>query len=260
MSEKLCLQWNDFKENITASFGNLRHDDDFTDVTLACEDGKQVDAHKVILATSSPVFKNILKRNKHAHPLLYMRGMKSEDLLAILDFLYCGKTNVYQEDLDSFLVIAEELELKGLMEKTNQEEQEIPTKPAEFPFATNTAINDETRMIKSTPMSSPQEASREYLARTVAIANGHSGYMQKLDEQINSLMTKSSRKNKHGRSIYVCNVCGKEEKDSHMKNHIEAKHLEGISIPCNFCEKMFRTRNSKAIHVSTYHKGQQELV
>merc|ERR1712004_195334 len=122
------------------------------------------------------------------------------------------------------------------MGNTNQEEQEIPTKPAQFPFATNTAFKDETSMIKSTPMPSPREASRESLAQTVAIANGHSGYMQKLDEQINSLMTKSSRKNVHGRSIYVCNVCGKEEKDSHMKKHIEAKHLEGISIPCNFCE------------------------
>ena len=56
MSEKLCLQWNDFKDNITASFGTLRRDEDFADVTLACEDGKQVEAHKVILATSSPVF------------------------------------------------------------------------------------------------------------------------------------------------------------------------------------------------------------
>ena len=97
MAEKLCLQWNDFKETITASFGSLREDEDFADVTLACEDGKQMEAHKVILASSSPVFENILKRNKHVHPLLYMRGMKSKDLLAILDFLYCGKTNVYQD-------------------------------------------------------------------------------------------------------------------------------------------------------------------
>ena len=65
MSEKLCLQWNDFKENITALFGNLRHDEDFVDVTLVCEDGKQVEAHKVILASSSPVFQRILKINKH---------------------------------------------------------------------------------------------------------------------------------------------------------------------------------------------------
>ena len=50
MSEKLCLQWNDFQDNIKSAFGNLREDNDFTDVTLACEDGQQVEAHKVILA------------------------------------------------------------------------------------------------------------------------------------------------------------------------------------------------------------------
>ena len=47
-TEKLCLQWNDFKENIASSFGELREDRDLTDVTLVCEDGKQVEAHKVI--------------------------------------------------------------------------------------------------------------------------------------------------------------------------------------------------------------------
>ena len=61
-SDKLCLQWNDFKENISASFGDLRTDRDLTDVTLACEDGKQVEAHKVILAASSPFFMNLQKR------------------------------------------------------------------------------------------------------------------------------------------------------------------------------------------------------
>merc|ERR1712129_117587 len=44
-----------------------------------------------------------------------MRGMKSENLLAIVDFLYFGETNVYQNNLDSFLAVAEELQLKGLM-------------------------------------------------------------------------------------------------------------------------------------------------
>ena len=122
MSEKLCLQWNDFKENATSAFGTLREDNDFADVTLACEDGKQFEAHKVILATSSPFFQNILRRNKHTHPLIYMRGLKSEDLAAIIDFLYCGEANVYQENLDSFLAIAEELQLKGLTGKTNDNE------------------------------------------------------------------------------------------------------------------------------------------
>ena len=70
MSEKLCLQWNDFKENVNTAFGSLRDDKDFSDVTLACEDGQQVEAHKVILAASSPFFQNLLKRNKHSHPLI----------------------------------------------------------------------------------------------------------------------------------------------------------------------------------------------
>ena len=50
MSEKLCLQWNDFKENTNSAFGRLKDDKVFVDVTLACEDGQQIKAHKVILA------------------------------------------------------------------------------------------------------------------------------------------------------------------------------------------------------------------
>ena len=58
--EKLCLQWNDFRANVHYAFKNLRHDKEFTDVTLACEDGQQMEAHKVILAASSPFFEKIL--------------------------------------------------------------------------------------------------------------------------------------------------------------------------------------------------------
>ena len=114
MSEKLCLQWNDFQENLRSAFGSLKEDKDFTDVTLACEDGQQVEAHKVILAASSPFFQKLLVRNNHPKPLIYMRGVKSEDLLATMDFLYQGEANVLQENLDSFLAFAEELQLKGL--------------------------------------------------------------------------------------------------------------------------------------------------
>ena len=43
----------DFEDN---AFGELREGKDFTDVTLACEDGQQVEAHKVVLTSSSPFF------------------------------------------------------------------------------------------------------------------------------------------------------------------------------------------------------------
>ena len=115
MAEMVCFKWDDFDENVKSSFGSLREDNDFTDVTLACEDGQQFEAHKVILASSSPFFQNILKGIEHTHPFLYLSGMKGDELSAILDFLYCGEANVDQKNLESFLAIAEHLQLNGLM-------------------------------------------------------------------------------------------------------------------------------------------------
>ena len=133
MVEKLCLQWNDFQDNVKTAFGNLRDTSDFVDVTLACEDGRQIEAHNVILASLSPFFQRVLKRNKHSHPLIYMKGMKSDDLTAIVDFLYFGEANVYQEGLGSFLAIAEELQLKGLDGSKGQQESKeaVQLKPNE---------------------------------------------------------------------------------------------------------------------------------
>ena len=118
MSEKLFLQWNYFKENVNSAFGKLRGDKEFTDVTLVCEDGQQMEAHKFILASSSPFFEKILQRNKHPNPLIYLKGFQSKVLTSVLDFLYFGEANVNQEDLDSFLAVAEEIKLKGLTGQT----------------------------------------------------------------------------------------------------------------------------------------------
>ena len=117
-SEKLCLKWNDFQENLNSAFVVLRNDQDLADVTLVCEYGTQIETHKVILASSSPFFMEVLKKNKNPHPLIYMRGLKTEALVAMIDFLYYGEANVNQENLDAFLGLAEELKLKGLTGST----------------------------------------------------------------------------------------------------------------------------------------------
>ena len=83
-SEKLCLKWNEFQENLNSSFGGFRNDQDFADVTLVCEDGAQIETHKVVLASSSPFFMEMLKKRKHPHPMIYMKGVKGEYLLAML--------------------------------------------------------------------------------------------------------------------------------------------------------------------------------
>ena len=112
-SEQLCLRWNDFEANISSAFKDLRDDKDFFDVTLAC-DNEQIMAHKVILSACRPFFRTILRRNIHQHPLLYLKGVRYLDLQSVLDFMYHGEVSVAQDDLNSFLAVAEELRVKGL--------------------------------------------------------------------------------------------------------------------------------------------------
>ena len=90
-SENCCLKWFDFQKNIAASFSEFKDDPDFSDVTLVCEDNQQINAHRVILSASSAFFNSILKKNKQANTLIYMRGVWYQDLTAIVDFIYLGK-------------------------------------------------------------------------------------------------------------------------------------------------------------------------
>ena len=64
---------------------------DFADVTLVCEEDTHIEAHKILLSACSPFFRTVLKKNKHAHPMIYMRGVKTKDLSAIVDFIYLGE-------------------------------------------------------------------------------------------------------------------------------------------------------------------------
>jgi len=112
-SDKFCLRWNDFESNISSAFKELRDDKDFFDVTLACGD-EEIRAHKVILSACSTFFRNVLRRNPHHHPFMYLKGVRFVDLQAVLNFMYHGEVNVAQEELNSFLAVAEDLRVKGL--------------------------------------------------------------------------------------------------------------------------------------------------
>ena len=266
MPEKLCLQWNDFKENINSAFGRLREDKEFTDVTLACEDGQKLGAHKVILAASSPFFEKILQISKHPHPLIYLRGFQSKDLVAILDFLYFGEATVYQEDLDRFLAISEELKLKGLTVQTSTDVAGEPSGEEG-----NTVILELVQTSKEEFPSEPTLADRgpdgngkDFFPGKMAIHNEFSAVdLQALDEKVKSLMEKGTNMIPDGKQANgkpkqqkasICKICGKEGLANHVVKHIEATHLEGISLPCNICEKVFSSRNALGIHKSRLHR------
>jgi len=129
-SEKFCLRWNDFESNISVAFRDLREEKDFFDITLACDDSSQVQAHKVILSACSPWFRNVLRQNPHQHPLLYLKGVKYKELVSVLNFMYQGEVNVAQEELNSFLAVAEDLRVKGLTQNNSSSDSKSKSDPA----------------------------------------------------------------------------------------------------------------------------------
>ena len=240
MSEKFCLKWNDFQSNIKASFSNLRNYPDFADVTLACEDDQQIEVHRVVMASSSPFFSNLLKKNKHAHPLIYMRGVKAKDLTSVVDFMYYGEVNILQNDLDSFLVLADELKLKGLTEN-HKPEQNYPNKNEGNAMKVgNHYAPTNHNILSSIDQESIDENADYKLDRTVdniEYTNQRTVPMSEFNRNLDSMMDKQED------GQWKCNICWiipKSGKRWDLKKHVEAKHTDGSSYPCNICDKTYR--------------------
>ena len=91
-----------------------------------------------------------------------------------------------------------------------------------------------------------------------------SGDLTELDEKIKSLIGQGENMIKKGNQMikaYVCQVCGKEGLNMNIKRHVEANHIEGISIPCNLCKKSSSSGDALLHHKVKHHKSYyQELL
>ena len=251
-SEKFCLKWNDFQKNIGISFGELRDDKDFSDVTLACEDA-DLEAHKVVLSSCSPFFRRLFKRGKHKHPIIYMRGLKADQLKAVVDFIYFGEVNIVQEKLEPFLELAKDLELKGLV-GTDAEQTEEPKTTLLEPKPELKGVqkpkNTGSGQLQSAtvqPVVEPCTSDFDYEQGLVPATELKMKTTKvHIDEDTFRKRDTLFQIQEHG--VWACNVCSFTSSNrGTMREHVE-KHMEGLEFPCDHCGKIKRSSMSLRKH------------
>ncbi|KAF2356093.1 BTB/POZ domain [Trinorchestia longiramus] len=107
------LKWNDYSVKLVTAFQSLREEEDFVDVTVAC-DGRQYSAHRMVLSACSPYFRTMLKANPCKHPIVILKDVGCAELERLLEFMYNGEVNIAQDQLAAFLRTAESLKIRGL--------------------------------------------------------------------------------------------------------------------------------------------------
>ena len=246
MSEKFCLKWNDFHSNVSKSFSLLRNEDNLHDITIVTDDNEQIAAHRLVLSTCSEYFKRIFMKNKQSNLLLCLEGLSSNDVRNMMDYMYNGELQIFQNDLDRFLNVAQRFKLEGLITDAVQEEEVNDVKETEHFYNKDRHFQDEFTNLSYRTKTKPEEHERVITKVNTEINPEN---ISEVDEQIKQNIIKNLD------GTYSCQICGKHSgrKIQHCRNHIET-HLEGLSFNCPLCGKTFRSRHSLAVHKSSYHR------
>ena len=147
------LEWKNYNSISSSTFEKLYEDKLLTDVTLACDGNKKIEAHRVVLSACSHFFNGILQENRNPHPLIYLQGIEIEHLILLKKFMYLGRAMIEHDQIQAFFEMSKNLldnETKDhpqILRKTTEEkpvEISDTTVTEGISIAGNSAIQDDS--------------------------------------------------------------------------------------------------------------------
>ena len=126
--DSVQMSWSDFQKATLNFLGKAQRSGDFTDVTLACEDGELILAHKIVLSAGSSFFEAVFKRIGQSQsnlPLVFLRGVEKEEMGLLLTFLYTGEVSVLKTNLEKFLGVAKDLGVRGFNPEKQEQREDV---------------------------------------------------------------------------------------------------------------------------------------
>ena len=183
--------------------------------------------------------------------MVYLSGVQSTELYSILDYIYEGEVQVYQEGLEKFLDVAQKLKINGLIgdgikdqkEETFEKVEQVdlddymPRIFEESSLSNNKRIQE--RKIES--------YAKKYDKTVSVVTNQGTDVYEEAKRAVDDILIKEG-------DCWVCNVCNKSsKKNCDMRKHAEV-HIEGLSFPCQLCGDTFRSRTQLSTHKQYKHR------
>ena len=242
--EKYNLTWQTYSDHLKSMMRELMTNEEYSDVTLVTEDKQQINANIHILSACSPVFKDILKKEKNYRTIMYLKGIQYSEMESIMQFIYLGEATFHEEKMDKLLAVAKSLEITELCNAVSETKNE----PEEEQSTTNQGtINEKLKeqTIESVPFSERE------------IVNVNSNYECEPCQKIFTRKDVLTRhiQSKHDGIKYACDQCEYQTtQQGHLDRHIQSKH-EGVRYACDQCDNHFTRQESLTEHIQSKHEG-----
>ena len=270
--EKYNLIWHNFSDHLKSMMKESMMNEDFSDVTLVTEDKKQIKANINILSACSPVFKDILKKDKNSRTIMYLRGVQYSELELIIQFIYLGEATLNDERMDDFLSVAKSLEIKELCNDEIQSNCKLDDylPPNEQDTSTEFAV-EQTVISDSTNKQAPQQrqefgkyecdkCQKTYSSNSGLYIHKQAGCVtistiSNLSAVSDTQMSDQTVRTVHQGGRYACNQCDYQAKyKGSLVFHIQSKH-EGVKYACNQCDYQAKQKGNLVVHIQSKHEG-----
>ena len=265
--EKYNLTWQSFQTHVQTFLKDLFSSNNFTDVTLVSEDKQKVRAHKNVLSACSPVFKELLLLDEKINqPIIFLKGVKYQELEAILQFIYLGQATFQEERVSHFLEAASSLEIKDLSQihaqpnfsNTNQTLQQHTPKITNYEkdYQTmnyfGTVASKEIAKEEAKPfmaMESLEPLQCDYCELKYQTKTGLTSHLKAVHGILQSTNPSAQTHN--------CSQCEFQTQNfTSLRRHVIAKH-ENIKHSCHQCSNEYSYPGDLKRHILSAHEGKR---
>ena len=152
-----------------------------------------------------------------------------------MDYIYQGEVQIYQDDIDNFLDVAQKLNIEGLIGGSPPSEDDAYASSQDEQM--ESTIKEVQETVENVKLKSPKKLKPRYEKNNV-----HPTTLVNQMSSIDDVKAAVDELLEHDGDSWICKTCGKSSsRKSDMNKHVEI-HIEGLSFGCQLCGQTFRLR------------------